>query len=297
MNARPNPFGSIIGKPLGGLIGGAVQHAEHEMITRAALGCHANQSVVNCFQPQSLDELAGAKGTLGAVASPDVNEICDSRAHCDDADYFNIQGYPQSRSAATAKLQECIDHHKMRFKQGLDSAAKMLDKNGNLDPDQSGIAIGGCIFVLDTVCLIEECGLAVLTSGGEALVECCYGAIRSCAIPITAGNGKCDAIGGFGRALHGYQDFYSHSNWVDAGVSPTSVVNPPGLNQVDIPAFLSYSFKQSLSSVLDPDFSTGCFFLGSDSTPGSFDCKDRVTHNTLFKDEGDIDPYWGKSIR
>ena len=38
--------------------------------------------------------------------------------------------------------------------------------------------------------------------------------------------------GAFGRALHGAQDFYSHSNWADAAdpARPIGADNPPGLN-------------------------------------------------------------------
>jgi hypothetical protein len=49
-----------------------------------------------------------------------------------------------------------------------------------------------------------------------------------------SGNGgnraKCNAVFFFGRALHGVQDFYSHSNWADEAA--------PGPNRSDLPTFL-----------------------------------------------------------
>jgi hypothetical protein len=43
---------------------------------------------------------------------------------------------------------------------------------------------------------------------------------------------KCQAIEGFGRALHGAQDFYSHSNWTDVA-DPNK---PISLNMILRPA-------------------------------------------------------------
>src|SRR5690242_17065165 len=85
-NGRPTPFGTINGKLFG--IIPPVQHAEHERITRAALGCSADNPVDFCFEALSLDQLAGAEGTIGAIGAPDINEVCASNVHCDDADYF-----------------------------------------------------------------------------------------------------------------------------------------------------------------------------------------------------------------
>jgi len=89
VNAPPaNAFGTING--LG-------QRAEHERITRAALACAPGvKSDGSCFEPRSIDQLAGHSGTFGAVGAPDLDESGDPNAHCDDADFLNVPGYPQS---------------------------------------------------------------------------------------------------------------------------------------------------------------------------------------------------------
>lgn len=59
-----------------GTINGLGQRAEHERITRAALACPPGvQSTGNCFEPRSIDQLAGHTGTFGAVGAPDSDEF------------------------------------------------------------------------------------------------------------------------------------------------------------------------------------------------------------------------------
>ncbi|KAJ9645689.1 hypothetical protein H2199_002728 [Coniosporium tulheliwenetii] len=43
----------------------------------------------DCFEPLSLDQLAGRDGTYGAVGSPDIPDPLPegAEAHCDDADF------------------------------------------------------------------------------------------------------------------------------------------------------------------------------------------------------------------
>ena len=92
-----------------GTINGAGQHAEHELITRAALACAGGgPSDGTCFEPKSLDELAGKPGNFGGVGAPDRDEITNSDAHCDDADYLDKPGYPRTRAQATAALESCL---------------------------------------------------------------------------------------------------------------------------------------------------------------------------------------------
>src|SRR4051794_195438 len=95
------------------------QHNEHEMITRLAFQCPSGQkSDGTCFETRSLDQLAGyhndlggfplvGTGINGAVGAPDTFDPLPEgpEAHCDDADYLDIPGYPQSRAEANAKLQ------------------------------------------------------------------------------------------------------------------------------------------------------------------------------------------------
>ncbi|MFD0634578.1 hypothetical protein ACFQ9X_26585 [Catenulispora yoronensis] len=76
------------------------------------------KSTGDCFEPRSMDQLAGHSGTFGAVGSPDLDEFNDPTAHCDNADYLNVAGYPQSRATATANLMACVNHLRQRFGQG-----------------------------------------------------------------------------------------------------------------------------------------------------------------------------------
>jgi len=72
-----------------------LQGAEHEMITQGALACAPGVARDgNCFEPRSIDQLAGHPGTFGAIGAPDVDEILDPAAHCDDADYLAVADYP-----------------------------------------------------------------------------------------------------------------------------------------------------------------------------------------------------------
>ena len=55
-----------------GTLSVAGQDREHERITRNALECGlAPANVQPCFEPDSMDELAGTSGTFGAVGAPD----------------------------------------------------------------------------------------------------------------------------------------------------------------------------------------------------------------------------------
>ena len=53
-----------------GTINGLGKRAEHERITRAALACPPGvKSTGDCFEPRSIDQLAGHSGTFGAVGT------------------------------------------------------------------------------------------------------------------------------------------------------------------------------------------------------------------------------------
>ena len=93
-------------------------------------------------------------------------------------------------------------------------------------------------------------------------------------------------IEGFGRALHGVQDFYSHSNCADERdpARPAGVNNPPGLATGGAAAVMSL---RAAGPAAGGDLSTGCFVLIGSG------CRGRVTHDTLNKDNGIIDPVSG----
>ncbi|KAM7206386.1 hypothetical protein V8F20_002735 [Naviculisporaceae sp. PSN 640] len=237
-------------------------NAEHEKITKASLMCQGDAVSGSCFSEESMGQLAGGLGTFGAVGNPD-NPIWGitlegHEAHCDMADFFPSPDYPQSREQATAVLLDCVDHIHERFRQGIEGAAGMLDEDGYLIPDEVKIPLTGC-------------------SMGTA---------------IKSDNSKCTAILGFGRALHGVQDFYSHSNWADEADQNQniSVLNPPGLANTGLAPFLDSRFIGP--PYIPYNLTTECWEW-DDETPGVGDCLNRISHNTINKDGGEIDPVTG----
>ncbi|KAK0610901.1 hypothetical protein B0T14DRAFT_529285 [Immersiella caudata] len=253
------------------------QHNEHEMVTRLAFQCPGPKSDGTCFERRSLDQLAGyhldfmgfpivGGGFNGAVGAPDTLDPVPEGpvAHCDDADFVAIPGYPQNRTAATAALQRCVDHLRVRFRQAWVSAEELLSPEGAIRPDMVELSNpfgGDCVFAFPSLQNPQS------------------------------GRAKCNVIEGFGRALHGVQDFYAHSNWADKEDpnQPISDVNPPGLARTDrAPFVVDLGATGPIPEDQIPyNLSTGCFVI-NDKTPGEGDCAGRVTHHTLTKDHGII---------
>jgi hypothetical protein len=157
------------------------QHAEHERITRAALAE---------FGPRTLNELAGRRGTFGAVGAPDNPTrglLMHSPAHCDNGDFLDTPGYPQAREQAQARLAECRAWIRQAMDQAVAAAAPLAS------PTMFNASLG-CVF------------------NGEM------------------GRAKCNVLEYLGIALHASQDFYAHTNWTDAALEGQgSIDNPPGL--------------------------------------------------------------------
>ncbi|KAK4099223.1 hypothetical protein N658DRAFT_430310 [Parathielavia hyrcaniae] len=250
------------------------QHNEHEIITRLAFQCpSARGSDGTCFESRSLDQLAGwhvnvlgiavtGAGFNGAVGAPDTLDPVPEgpEAHCDDADYLDVPGYPQTRDEANAKLQSCLDHMRRRFHQAVVSANRLLDERHRIRRDMVDLSRGDCAFAFPT-----------WQSDGF-------------------GRAKCNAIEGLGRALHGIQDFYSHSNWVDSADpnKPIGVSNPPGLGMNGSAPFLDLRGNGTIPPDQIPrNLTTGCFAL-PDNPEGCGDCEGRITHGALSKDKGII---------
>jgi hypothetical protein len=234
------------------------QHSEHERITRLALACPPGSTTSkDCFEPRSLDQLAGNEGTFGGVGAPDTPPPEGPEAHCDDADFFDEEDYPRTREAATAALQKCVTHLRRRMEQGITDAAALLNSNNQI--------------------------ISAEVSLGR---DCTFGPF------FMSGRAKCNALEGLGRALHGVQDFYAHSNWADVAEPPFSPVNPPGLNY-STPAPLM-DLRSRAPIIVERDLSTGCF-AGPlvDLTPGFLSCTGRITHNTINKDGGLINAKTG----
>ncbi len=248
-----------------GTIEGGGQHRAHERISRAALACYSEVSVQeNCFQPRSMDLLAGHDPYFGGVGAPDSDEISDPAAHCDNADFLadiladpSGTTYPRSSERATAALIACVDHLRGRFGEGATAAAGLIDGQGGLIQAE---------VVFDP----PQCQLF------EGLED----------------RAKCAALEGLGRALHGAQDFYSHSNWADEAdpARPLGDDNPPGLNLPGPSPVLD--LRGDGTPDVPAELATGCYTL-RDQSPGVGECTDRVTHAALNKDNGLIDPVTG----
>jgi hypothetical protein len=238
-----------------GTIDGGGQHREHERITRAALACTSGESA--CFEPATMDYLAGHDRTFGAVGAPDSDETTNPAAHCDDADYL-AGDYPQAREAAVASLTNCVEHLRARFRAGLDSAKDLLDERGEVIPEE--------------VTVSPECNPREREES----------------------RAKCTTIEALGRVLHGAQDFYAHSNWADQADPARRIDadNPPGLHRPGPSPILD-----PLGATVAPppaDFTTGCYVL-KDQVPGVGACQLRITHAALNKDRGLVDPVNGRA--
>ncbi|BBH68565.1 hypothetical protein ACTI_52500 [Actinoplanes sp. OR16] len=241
---------AAMGPALGfGTIDTGGQHREHERITRAAFAAG--------FEPATLDYLAGHDREFGAVGAPDSDEMADPAAHCDDADYLDGD-YPRTESTAVSALTDCVDHLRQQFRTGLDSAADLLDGNGEVVPEE--------------VTASPEC------NPKERDEE----------------RAKCTVLESFGRVLHGAQDFYSHSNWADQAdpARPIGDDNPPGLHRPGPSPLLDL---RGATVARPPEgFTTGCYVL-QDQVPGVGACRLRITHAALNKDRGLIDPVTGRA--
>ncbi|MEE2525089.1 hypothetical protein V0U79_01840 [Hyphobacterium sp. HN65] len=242
-----------------GTVRGMGQDAEHGRITRHALGCESSTAPINCFQPDTLDSLAGSRGDFGAVGAPDRGRgMLTSFAHCSGGDYFDVPEYPHTQEEAQATLTECRNYMRENLLHAVIDAAELLDDDGDIRSSQL-----------------------------PGIISCIYAGSEH-------GRAKCNVLAHLGRILHAGQDFYSHSNWVDQAdpSEPISAENPPGLGRTGRAAWLDLRTE-------DPDFPegliSGCFdnesFLGEErgciySESGAH----RVRHLDLNKDTGQIDP-------
>jgi len=241
-----------------GTIGTGGQNREHERITRAAIACAGEGGAEpNCFEPRTIDYLAGHDREFGAVGAPDNDELSNPAAHCDNADFL-AGGYPRVRDEATAALVDCVSHMRARFGESVDSARSLLDDQGDV--------IAGEVNP-DPECNPRE---------------------------DVENRAKCAALEGLGRVLHGAQDFYAHSNWADEAdpTLPVGDANPPGLNLPGPSPVLD--LRAGSPPAMPPDLTTGCFVV-KDEVPGVAACASRVTHAALNKDRGLIDPATGRA--
>jgi hypothetical protein len=233
------------------------QNAEHERITRHALGCDLFDDG-DCFEKKTLIELAGDKDNFGAIGIPDRGELITiNKAHCDSGDYFDIPGYPQTKAQAQLALERCRAEMLAHMREAVADAAELVNDNGRLRDSQLSIP---CIFI---------------------------GQVK--------GHAKCNVIQDLGLLLHASQDFYAHTNWVDApdASMPISVENPPGLNQRGPAPWLDLRNP-------DPPFPDGLISGCFQNLPEESHCNygpggslHQVKHLVVNKDDGTIDPVLG----
>ena len=240
------------------------QRGEHERITRLALGCRAGQPHDgSCFKAASLDNVAGTTATFGAVGAPDDIPLRLSGGpfywHCDDADYLNTPGYPQTRAKATQTLDAC-----RRWARDMLLGGRPDHTLGRTWPVQGAVAAASA--------LLNSGGNVEVTDPGTGTFS------PSCTFDGSLNRAKCNVWEPFGYVLHTTEDFYSHSNWADLSNpnQPVSITNPPGLGHRDLPAF--WDLREDSAALPDPDLTTGCFPTSK--------CAGRITHDAgLNKDK------------
>lgn len=242
-----------------GTIDGLGQTSEHERITRRALACtvetqFTSNSLSDCFEPNSIAILAGQGGNVGAVGDPDLTETFVHQAHCDNADYLDASYLPAGSAP--------YPRSRAQASQTLLECIAHLRHRFN-----EGVSWGNT--------------LVTPTMGIENAGVGCHG--------FTVTRSKCEAIRGFGRMLHGVQDFYSHSNYADRSDSTRriGIDNPPGLHLAAPAPFLNMLRPLVEASALPRDLTTDCFGLWIFGNP----CSQRVSHEAINKDEGDISAF------
>ncbi|MDO8213973.1 hypothetical protein [Conexibacter sp. CPCC 206217] len=265
------------------------QHREHEMITRVALQCGNERGrpilPPNCFQPATLDNVAGKKGSFGAVGAPDdipMHLHQDKEYwHCDNTDYadrdvYGFRGdYAQSRARAIRILRACVEWARdMLYRGGknkwsfpiatpnwgaIDTARTLIKGNGRADASNPGV--------------------------GMFSPTCTYNGVRGL-------RPKCNVLESWGYVLHMAEDFYSHTNWADLqGPGRASFTNPIGLGNTEPAPFLDLTRSWVAADDVPPNFTGGCFPRKR--------CEGRIVHGEgpddpgLNKDKGTINPFNG----
>jgi hypothetical protein len=234
-----------------GTIRGAGQDAEHERITRKALG--------NLLDTWTLDELAGSNRHFGAVGAPDKPGrllLTVERNHCDGADWLDVSGYPQTRDQARRKLQDCREYIFAKLRAAAEDAPALVkqlpDGRWAVDEDQMTVKDNDCSFL------------------------------------GVKGRAKCNVLEDLGLALHASQDFYSHSNWVDLPDpnQPIGPRNPPGLGNINPAPWLDPAAIATAEDPFPEGLITGCFTGKPESAfcNYGFWATPRVKHLALNKD-------------
>ncbi|HEX4303337.1 MAG TPA: hypothetical protein VHZ78_11120 [Rhizomicrobium sp.] len=238
-----------------GTVRGLGQNAEHERITRHALGCSLIGAVDLCFEEKSLQELAGTDNNFGAIGIPDRGDlVTQNKAHCDSGDYLDIPGYPHTQADAQQALENCRAWMVAKLDEAVSDAGALVDSSGGLRADQ-----------LRTPCLF-------------------VGQIK--------GRAKCNVIEDLGILLHASEDFYSHTNWVDVPdpSQPIGPENPPGLGRSGRAPWLDLRH----TALFPPGLISGCYEKPPEESHCNYGGGlHRVKHLVVNKDTGTIDPIAG----
>lgn len=235
----------------------AAQDAEHERITRLALGCPVGGSGPFCFDPKTLDSLAGrfSKGEadFGAVGAPDrPDRLVPAPSHCDGGDFLDIPGYPRTREQGEAALVACRDLMSSRMDEAVNDAGALLGADGRLNT-------------------------------GELAIDCAHD-------PANPGPAKCKVLDAFGSVLHTAQDFYARTNWVDRPVTPAQLSSafPPGLGMDGPAPFIALRGDTPFPAGLI----SGCYGAPSETAACAYTFNGvklpRVMRRDLSKDTGRI---------
>jgi hypothetical protein len=254
------------------------QNSEHERLTRVALQCANGAQAPACFQPSSLDNVAGTTGTFGAVSAADdlimhntgnlgplprsplelagilLNGINDEEFwHCDGADYgdpktYGLKGaYAQTRDKADDLLRDCLAWGQAKLQDGGDV--------NRFKPYYSAPQTGA---VTEAKNLLKSDGTVAglnVTGGILGVGACTFNGETFQARP------KCNVLEPWGYVLHMAEDFYSHTNWGDYA-DPSqriSVNNPIGLGRSELADFLDLRRALPTDAEIPDRFTGGCF--------------------------------------
>lgn len=246
------------------------QNSEHERVTRLGLQCGVNVQPPECFQPASLDNLAGKRGSFGAVGAPDNIPLHLHRDrdywHCDNSDWVekNRHGMPrygQERDVALRRLERCIQWGRDK----LYGTREIDESQPPATPDWGAVPAARELV---------SRGRSDTANPGTGIFSptCVFNGVR-------AGRPKCKVLEPFGYALHMAEDFYSHTNWADVEDprQRLSVGNPVGLDRHDLAPFLD--LRVGFRWEVPGDFTGSCY-------PKKRCGDDRVIHGESEEDDG-----------
>ncbi|MDO8211140.1 hypothetical protein [Conexibacter sp. CPCC 206217] len=271
-------LGSSQAAAFGTIEGSLGQHSEHERITRLALQCGSvaggpDVQPPDCFQPVSLDNLAGQSRSFGAVGAPDDIPMHLNRDrdywHCDNADWVDARThglpgpYPQERRTALDKLRACVEWGRDKLYDGGEDAWSFPTAT-----PQTG-AVAEARTLIKASGRVDDSNPGV----GRFSPDCTYNGVLSRRV-------KCNVLEPFGYVLHMAEDFYSHTNWADLQ-DPTkalSLTNPIGLGKREIARFLDLRAQWTAPEAVPADFTSSCY--------PKKECAGRVIHGESSKDLG-----------